>query len=270
MKKITKIMLIIAGILATIGVICMVMAFAMGLTTNHLVKLIQDGTFSFDENDFRISFGEDEEPDFEGEISSTQIQDAKVVRCTVEDAVHSMDIELGAGLLTVSYDDVNQIEIIFAEKNKPTVKVKNGTLMVKRKAEIGIHDAQADASSVIIKIPRDMKFDEVDMELGASQAMIENLNVDKLNVEVGAGQATLSRLIVNQMDIEVGVGQVDIAMFGMESDYNYHIECGVGTIKIGETSYSGLASAHEVYDAEIKKAIDVECGIGEVNIKFGL
>lgn len=270
MKKFTKIMLIVSGVLASIGVICMIMAFAMGLTTNHLIKLIQDGRFSFDENDFHISFGDDEENDFEGEISSTQIQDAKVVRCTVEDAVHSMDIELGAELLAVSYDDVNQIEIIFTEKNKPTVKVKNGTLMVKRKAGIGIHDIQADESSIIIKIPRDMKFDEVDMELGASRAMIENLNVDKLNVEVGAGQATLSRLIVNQMDVEVGVGQVDIAMFGMESDYNYHIECGVGTIKIGETSYSGLASAHEVYDAEIKKAIDVKCGIGEVNIKFGL
>ena len=91
------------------------------------------------------------------------------------------------------------------------------------------------------------------MDLGASQAHIENLNVEKLALEVGAGQADVSRLIVDELKAEVGVGQLNIAMYGNEFDYNYRIECGVGQIKIGETSYSGLASAHEIYDADIQK-----------------
>ena len=67
MKKFTKVMLIIAGVLASVGVICMVVAFGMGLTTNHFIKMIQDGRFSFDAGDFHISYDDDWKDDFEGE-----------------------------------------------------------------------------------------------------------------------------------------------------------------------------------------------------------
>lgn len=270
MKKFTKIMLIIAGVLASIGVICMVMAFAMGLTTSHFVKLIQDGRFSWDEGDFHISLGEEGAYEFDGEVSSSQIQDKEVITCKIEEACDSMDIDLGAGMLAIEYADVEEIEVIFTEESKPIVKVKNGTLVVKGDAGVGIHDNEIENLMIVIKIPRDMQFDEVDMELGASKAIMEGLNADKLDIEVGAGQAIINRLIVNEMQVNVGIGQVDVAMYGTESDYNYHIECGVGTIKIGENSYSGLASAHELYDADIEKQIKVECGIGEINIRFGL
>lgn len=270
MKKITKIMLIIAGVLTAISVICTVAAFAMGLTTEYFVKMIQDGRFSFDAGDFHISLGEEGTYDFEGEISSTEIQGATITTCEIEELCTSMDIEFGAGWIAIRYADVEHIEIGFLEGFKPSIKVKNGTLVIEAKTGIGIRDNELDTSQMFIRIPRDMHFDEITMELGASQADIENLDVDKLVVEVGAGQASISRLIVDEMKLEVGVGQLDIAMYGNESDYNYHIECGVGEIQIGDTSYSGLASAHEVYDADIKKAIDVECGIGKVNIRFGL
>lgn len=270
MKKFTKVMLILAGILGTIGVICMVLAFSMGLTTSHFIKMIQDGRFSFDEGDFHISLGEEGSYDFEGEVTSTEVRGTEITTCEIEELCTSMDIDFGAGKFDIRYTDVEHIEVVFTEGIKPIVKVKNGTLVVKENTGIGIHDNELDTSFVSIKIPRDMQFEEVEMELGASQAFVENLETKKLVLEIGAGQADVSRLIVDEMKVEVGVGQLNIAMYGNESDYNYHIECGVGTIKIGETSYSGLASAHEVYDADIKKSIDVDCGIGEVNIKFGL
>lgn len=270
MKKFTKIMLIIAGVLASVGVICMVLAFSMGLTTGHFIKLIQDGRFSFDEGDFHISLGDEGVYDVEGEVTSTEIQGTKIIKCEIEESCDRIDIEFGAGWIAVGYDDVEHIEISFSEGYKHSVKIKNGTLIIKGNTGIGIHDNELDASYLSIKIPRDMHFKEVTMDLGASQAHIENLNVEKLALEVGAGQADVSRLIVDELKAEVGVGQLNIAMYGNEFDYNYRIECGVGQIKIGETSYSGLASAHEIYDADIQKYVDVECGIGEVNIKFGL
>ena len=83
-----------------------------------------------------------------------------------------------------------------------------------------------------IKIPRDMHFKEVTMDLGASKAQIEDLNAGKLVLEVGAGQADVSRLIVDELKAEVGVGQLNITMNGKEFDYNYRIECGVGEVNI--------------------------------------
>ena len=270
MKKITKIMLIMAGVLTAISMICTVAAFAMGLTTERFVKMIQDGRFSIDAGDFHISLGEEGIYDFEGEVSSTEIQGTKITTCEIEELCTSMEIEFGAGWIEIGYADVEHIEIDFSEGYKPSIKVKNGTLVIKANTGIGIHDSKLDTSYMSIKIPRDMQFDEITMELGASQADIENLDVNKLDVEVGAGQATISSLVVKEMELKVGVGQLDIAMYGRESDYNYRIECGVGEIQIGDTSYSGLASEHAVYNADIKNFIDVECGIGKVNIKFGL
>ena len=270
MKKITKIMLIMAGVLTAISMICTVAALAMGLTTERFVKMLQDGKFSIDAGDFHISLGEEGIYEFEGEVSSTEIQGTKIITYEIEEPCTSMDIEYGAGWIIITYDDVEHIEVFFSEGLKPVVKVKNGTLEIKGNTGVGIRDNDLDTSYLGIKIPRNMQFDEIAMELGASQAQIDNLDVEKLVVEIGAGQATMNRLIVDEMKLKVGVGQLDIAMYGWESDYNYRIECGVGEIQIGDTSYSGLASAHEVYDADIEKIIDVECGIGKVNIKFGL
>ena len=132
-----------------------------------------------------------------------------------------------------------------------------------------------------------MQFREVDMEIGASKADITDILADEISItvgagkadisgitarqfelEVGAGEATVAQLSVDELDVNAGSGEVNITLNGVQEDYNYSVECGIGTVVVGENSYSGLGAEKSVkYDGATKR-IEVECGIGAVNVKF--
>lgn len=258
MKKFTKIMLIIAGVLATIGVSCMLVAFAMGLTTGHFIQMIRDGRFSFDGGDIHISFDQDEGDDLGDEILGDEVKS----ECS------SMEIEFGAGLLSVSYGDVECIQVKQKNISNLKVSVKDGILMIKEGSGINVSVNELEDRRLEIILPQNTQFDKVEMEIGASKADISKLVAKELRLEVGAGQATVKELTVDKLDVEAGLGQVDIEMSGAAEEYNYDIECGIGRVVVGSDSYSGLGAEKSVKHENATKEIDVECGIGEVKIQF--
>lgn len=289
MKIFTKIMLIIAGVFATIGAICMVVAFAMGLTTNHLVDMVQDGRFSFDEGDLHISFDDNDlDIDLDQDMtleSDTQTGDSSVY--TIEEVCSSMDIEFGAGILDIRYDDVEYIQLKQTNISNLKVKVKNHTLVISEGADVNVNLDDIEDRSLTILIPKDMKFEEVELEIGASKADIKDILADDISITVGAGQADITKLVAKQLDLEVGagqatvvqldveklnveagMGQVNILLNGVQEDYNYSVECGIGNVVVGTASYGGLGAEQSVKNEGATKEINVECGIGEVVIKF--
>jgi len=282
MKTFTKIMLIIAGIFASVGVICMVVAFAMGLTSEHLVDMVQDGRFSFDEGDLHISFGDDTDIDIE---SNSEMKDESIY--TIKESCHSMDIEFGAGILDIYYDDVEYIQVKQTNIENLKVQVKNEKLYIREESDIHIDLDDIEDRSLTILIPKNMKFEEVELEIGASKADIKDIiskdisitvgagqaDVSKLtakefDLEVGAGQATAVQLDVEKLNVEAGMGQVNIALNGVQEEYNYNVECGIGNVTVGSASYGGLGAEQSIKHEGATKEINVECGIGEVKIKF--
>jgi len=282
MKTFTKIMLIIAGVFASVGVICMVVAFAMGLTSEHLVDMVQDGRFSFDEGDLHISFGDDTDIDIE---SNSEMKDESIY--TIKESCHSMDIEFGAGILDIYYDDVEYIQVKQTNIENLKVQVKNEKLYIREESDIHIDLDDIEDRSLTILIPKNMKFEEVELEIGASKADIKDIiskdisitvgagqaDVSKLtakefDLEVGAGQATAVQLDVEKLNVEAGMGQVNIALNGVQEEYNYNVECGIGNVTVGSASYGGLGAEQSIKHEGAIKEINVECGIGEVKIKF--
>lgn len=291
MKKFTKVMLIIAAVLATVGLVCVVAAFGMGLTTKHFVKMIQDGRFSFDEGDLHISFGDGWKEDSDDDVFGTESADGEGMVGEVRETCSNLDVEFGAGVLDIYYDDVEYIQV--KQKNIPDLKVsvKNDTLRIYEDADIsidlGIDLDDVEDRSLTIIIPNEMQFDEVELEIGASKADIKDVWAEKLaitvgagqadvskitakqfDLEVGAGQTTVVQLEVEKLDVEAGLGQVNIALNGVQEDYNYEVECGIGNVVVGSTSYGGLGAEQSVKHDGATKKIRVECGIGEVRIKF--
>lgn len=268
MKKFTKVMLIIAGVLASVGVICVVVAFAMGLTTNHFIKMIQDGRFSFDAGDFHISYDDDWKDDFEGETLGTENEDGESVDGEIREVCANIDLEFGAGILEISYADVDYIQV--KQTNIPNLKasVKNDTLVIRDETNIHVDIDGVEDRRLTILIPREMKFEDVELQIGASKADISNICAKNFELEVGAGQANIADLKVEKLDVKAGVGQVNIELNGVQSEYNYRVECGIGHVVVGKSSYSGLGSEDNVKFEGATKEINVECGIGEVRIGF--
>ena len=268
MKKFTKVMLIIAGVLASVGVICMVVAFGMGLTTNHFIKMIQDGRFSFDAGDFHISYDDDWKDDFEGETLGTENEDGESVDGEIREACANIDLKFGAGILEISYADVDYIQVKQTNVPELKVSVKNDTLVIRDETNIHVDIDGVEDRRLTILIPREMEFEDVELQIGASKADISNICAKDFELEVGAGQANIADLKVEKLDVKAGVGQVNIEVNGVQSEYNYRVECGIGHVVVGNSSYSGLGSEDNVKFEGATKEINVECGIGEVRIEF--
>lgn len=292
MKKFTKIMLIVAGAMASVGVTCMVIAFVMGLTTDGLIQMVQDGKFAFDMTDVIVL----KQAEITTEEKVQVIADEEVGEKSDEwndyfgEECNAIDLEFAAGTLEIYYDDVEEIQIQHKNIDHIKAEVKNGVLKIGEELEISINDVE-DRSLVVI-IPNEMSFDAVDLEIGASladidglnakdisitigagQASISNITADNMELEVGAGEATVANLSVEKMDVEVGMGQVDLGLYGAQTDYDYNVECGMGNVVVGNYSYGGLGvehhtQSHHAQNHHASKLLNVECGMGEVHVKF--
>lgn len=235
MKTFTKVILILAGVLSAAGVICMVIAFAMGFSKTHLWGMVEDGQFSFDSGDLQIPLDKD---------ATSEMK--------ISDSCDSMEIEFGAGYLEIYYDDVEEIQI--KNTNIPNLKaeIEKNTLVIKEKSSksnLGVTINSDNERKLEIILPKDKQF-------------------QKVEIEVGAGQAEVSGLMTKSLEVEVGAGQVNIDMIGEQTDYNYEIESGVGTVIVGEMSFGGLGAEQNVRNEGATKEIKVECGVGEVRINF--
>ena len=89
-----------------------------------------------------------------------------------------------------------------------------------------------------------------------------------MEMEVGAGEATVSNLEATNLDIEAGLGQVTVEVCGAQIDYNYNVECGMGNVVVGDHSYGGVGAEHHGNNHSAGKIINIECGMGEVVVKF--
>ena len=172
MEKITKVALIIASVMAGIGIICLIASMALGLTWGTFSRMLQDGKFSF---------GYVDDP-FYSEKSEGSIT-------KVEEECRGLDIEFGAGTLKIYYDDVEQIQV--QQEDVPGFKwyVEDRALHIEGGVKVGIHNSNG---TLEVIIPRDMKFDEVELEVGAGEADVNGLIASKMDIEVGAGEPKIT------------------------------------------------------------------------------
>lgn len=288
MKTFTKVMLALAGIFATVGVVCIIIAFMMGFSTNDLAQMVKDGNFSIQIEDGELKvFGLndslileiedafeknensyfDEDGDVKDSISSTETENGTTIY-EIEEACTSLDIEFAAGIFEIYYTDVENIVVEGTDVDELFVQVRNNTLEIGAIAEVNVDIDGVEDRKLVVKIPTGTQFKSVDMEIGASQADIRDLNTEELEIAVGAGQANVDQVSVSKLDVEVGVGEVNIALNDVQEDYNYNIECGLGSVTVGTVSYGGFAAEQSVTNPGATKEINVECGMGEVTIQF--
>lgn len=253
MKLFTKITLIISGIMAVIGTVCVIIACCMGLNLGTIRNMVYDGKFTF-----RIVDG------FEIKIMDTDNNSISSEPVTITEAIENLEIEFGAGVLEICYGDVENVIVEPQGVVGFATEIKEETLHI----EGGLGINTRGNGSLKITLPQDYKLEKVDLEIGASSATVTGLIAKTLNIEVGAGEATFTGLDVSTLDAEVGVGELNVELVGAQTDYSYSIECGIGEIKLGENSYGGLGNSHSVQQPGASRFIDVECGIGEVEILF--
>ena len=227
MKKFTKVALILATIFFMVGVCCVIGAIAHGVTWGVFDNMVKDGKFSFG-------------------ITKEELDMADSQMDEITEKCSNLDIELRAGVLEIQYNDVEHIEVAQLDIPGYECYVKDGTLHIEGGRTVGLNNNEG---RILITIPTDYVFEEVDLQIGAGKATIEMLKAKEFEVEVGAGQLTMT-------------------IPGVASDYNYELECGVGKIQVGNEHISGIGNEKEVINPDATKHFSVECGAGNVEIRF--
>lgn len=245
MKKFTKIALILAVVLLSVGLVSVIGSFAMGLTWDSLGDMVNKGKLSFDLDDI--------------------IEDNEFT--AVQEDFHSLDIEFGYGTLEIKYGDVEKLQIKQKNVDKYRCYVEEGALHIEGNQKIKVNNSNYDGEITIV-IPKNMVFQDVDLEVGAGKADVANLKANQVDIELGAGEVNVTGLDTKKFDAKTGAGKLYAELVGKQNDYSYELECGIGQLKIGDSSYSGLGTEQNITNPGAERFADIECGVGEIIIKF--
>lgn len=103
--------------------------------------------------------------------------------------------------------------------------------------------------------------DETKIIGGAGSLDIEYGNLYNLNLSIGAGKCNISSLFKGSNKINAGVGEVNINLFNSLKDYKIKINKGFGSINVNGES---ISSNYQNGDGLV--SLTIEGGVGNINL----
>lgn len=103
-------------------------------------------------------------------------------------------------------------------------------------------------------------------EVDAGEIDFAKVSAEKIELDAGVGEIDIEYASADEVTLDCGVGELNITLEGTEEDYSYGIDCGVGDVQIGNSSYSGLGTTKNISGGS--KTVDIDCGVGEVSVDF--
>lgn len=176
-----------------------------------------------------------------------------------------LDIDMDNGVLRIyEKEGISQIEINVYDKYDATrCYMDEETLKIKR--ENTRH--RAEDIKVEVLVPQDYQFEKISVDMGAAECRMDGLHTSKLDIDTGVGAVTFNGTVTGNVELETGVGDVTLNLTGSESDYNYKIECGVGSIRVGDSRYTTLSHENHINN-NAPYTMELECGVGNITVSF--
>ncbi|MDR0964575.1 MAG: DUF4097 domain-containing protein [Clostridium sp.] len=161
------------------------------------------------------------------------------------------------------------------------------------------------SANITLYLPLDKQFQEIDLNVGAVDAKLNHLSANAVNVEVGAGAFQVDKIDCSKLDINIGAGKfsagtihcnelaanvgagslevesadvqgnadlevnagtLQITLLGAKEDYNYEINCALGSARIGNTKHASLGK--ETIQNNSAWTVDVEVNVGSLTLLF--
>lgn len=182
----------------------------------------------------------------------------------------------------INYEQ-NGNKIVITEKRHSWFTRRNKSdLIIYVPDNFGFDGVSIDAGAGKIEIDS-IKTKILDFDFGAGKATINNLvveeyakidggageisilhsNINDLDLDVGVGKFTLNSKLTGTNKIDAGVGELNINLIGNIDDYKLSVEKGIGSAKFNGENIKG----EKVY-GNGKNTIDIDGGIGSINIKI--
>lgn len=222
------------------------------------------------------------------------------------DEVRGLSVNIRKGRLIIQESDSDRIQVSCDSKSHASgqimVSCGGGEMMIvdNRTGKQSRKDI-----TVYLNIPENFRFetakieldageveaecafaaDELTVNAGAGIISLENTQADELSASVGTGEIDMEDGVFRSVYLDCGVGTVDMTadiseyakidcgmgtvdlklVRGIKSA-NYVLQCGVGSIDIGNSSYSGL-SRETWLDNGASADFELNCGMGAISVE---
>lgn len=269
----------VCAIVSVIGIVCCAAAWGMGVTAQMIEARLPNGVvigplrggngqylYTHDEN---VSCEEDRRDGYPG--------------------VTNLDMDIFAGRVDVVYSaDAQNVEVKTEGINQKLglrCYAEGDTLYITSRKKL-YHINGVGIGKITIIVPAELRWnkaklnieagalnieainaEELDIDVGSGEARIDHFDAVTMNLDCGAGEVTGIGKVLRELDVDCGVGDVQLSLFGKEADYNYEIDCAVGSVKCGERSCSGVG-AEKTINHHASGKINVDCGVGSVELNF--
>lgn len=194
----------------------------------------------------------------------------------------NLEVLVGAGELEVKYHNKEYVSLEVKGDHKMQCYVENDTLKIKGGQ---VHSTNA-SGKMIVYLPNDKTYNSVVMNVGAGnieieklsgydvdmnvamgQIIVDELETASLTVEVGMGNADLKGSVSQEVIVDCGMGQVTLELAGKGKDFNYNLDCGLGTLSVEDVYYiTGIGDSYVNNNASME--MDISVGMGTVTVHF--
>ena len=259
MKKFTKFLCGTALVCLITGFAFCIASICFGFGSGDMEQVMSAGSRQFQEAKTllnRHGFESVSQEDVEFEDSYTDIRNLKIDSAVAE-------------CVLVPYDG-EKIQVTGYHLPTGFICEKSGsTLHIKTSKDVldyfGFHQ---ETSYLEIRIPESLEFESLEIDAGVGEVSMDGMvSCGKADVECGVGSCILMLDVREKLDLECGVGEINLVLTGKKRDYNYRLECGIGSIQIDGDSYSELGGKQKL-DHGADREIDADCGVGSVSIEF--
>lgn len=211
--------------------------FAIALAVSLIISIVTGILSVFFALTGVLGLKQDIEEMHNKEMSLTSFENADIT---------TLDIELLYTNLTIKQGDILKVE---TNNDYIECKQNNDKLEVKERNHQWFSNNEN--INLIIYLPQNIEFQDIDIQTGAGKIDVETLTTDNLSFELGAGETKIESLnVLNKCDIDGGAGKVDI-LAGKINDLD--LDMGVGEINLAVT---------------MTGKNDIDAGVGNLNIEL--
>lgn len=120
---------------------------------------------------------------------------------------------------------------------------------------------------VEIVIPEGLSLERLEVSIGAGTLVARGIEARHLDIESGAGTVDCESVRSRIIEAKTGAGAITLGLDGNEEDYRVDYARGLGTVTVGERSFTGIGSG-SVGRADAPRTVRANTGAGTIRVRF--
>jgi hypothetical protein len=111
--------------------------------------------------------------------------------------------------------------------------------------------------------------DETTLSVDAGKIEFSRIETGSLSMETDMGSQKIAALkISDEASVMCDMGKMDLTIEGKPSDYSYDINCDLGSVKIGDKTYTSLGCEKEINAGKDLPTYELDCSMGTIVVRF--